>query len=248
MHGHGQTIQTKSTVCPRLLKQTQLDRISAHKNQSLKQRFKSEGFPRLISDLINPLLVPPLVIGVTIWLLGAATTTISWITGIALTFYTLIPLCTTFYWVQTNRIISLDLPERESRHGLFKLSIISAAAVFLYFFLAVSPMHQLVAIIALVFFINAIVGFGINTLWKMSIHSAALSSAGAMFLYFSQFNILLPFSGVHILSLFLLLLLLPLMIWARYRLNIHTLAELFGGAASGFFLTILQLSILTNLW
>lgn len=225
-----------------------MDRISAHKNHSFKQRLKSEGFPRLISDLINPLFIPPLVIGITTWLLGGHATTISWITGLALLFYTLIPLAATFYLIQTNKIISIDLPERKSRGKLFILSTATAALSFLCFFFTVSAMHQLIPIIALVFFINTVFGFGINAQWKMSIHSAALSSAGAMFLYLSQFNFLLPVSGVHILSLTILLLLLPMMIWARYCLNIHTLAELFGGAVSGFLLTILQLSILTNIW
>lgn len=248
MHGHGQTIRTKSSVCPRLLKQTQLDRISAHRKLSFRQRIKDDGLPRLISDLINPLFIPPLVIGITTWLLGGHATTISWITGLALLFYTLIPLAATFYFVQTNKIISIDLPERKSRDKLFILSTATAGISFLCFFFMVSAMHQLIPIIALVFVINTIFGFGINTMWKMSIHSAALSSAGTIFLYLSQFNFLLPASGVHILSLTILLVLLPLMIWARYCLNIHTLAELFGGAVSGFLLTILQLSILTNIW
>jgi membrane-associated phospholipid phosphatase len=44
------------------------------------------------------------------------------------------------------------------------------------------------------------------------------------------------------------LLLLPLMIWARYRLGVHTLAELLGGAIVGFLLTIVELSLFTNIW
>ncbi len=100
-------------------------------------------------------------------------------------------------------------------------------------------------IIALTFLINLLVGFLINLTWKISIHTAALTTAGAIFLFFSQ---VIALSVSNIFSLIILLLLLPLMIWARLQLRVHTVAELFGGALSGFSLTILELSMLTNIW
>lgn len=181
-------------------------------------------------------------------MLGGSGITISWIVGAALIFYTLIPLSITFYLVQTNKISSIDLPVRKSRSNLFKLSIVSSALVFLFFFMTVSPIYQLVSMISLVFLTNALVGFGINGFWKISIHSAALATAGSIFLYFSQLNLLSALSGVQILSLIVLLLILPMMMWARYRLDVHTLAELFGGAIFGFLLTLLQLSIFIKIW
>lgn len=210
-------------------------------------RSKKDLTARLISDLMNPLFVPPVVIGILSWLLGSGF--FSWFTGMAILFYTLVPLASAFYLLYTSRISSLDLPERQPRQKIYALSIASAAMASVCFFLMVSAEHQLIATISLVFPINASIGFAINKKWKISVHAAALSTAGAIFLSLSGgvSNIFAGSAG-QILYLSLLLLLLLIMAWARYRLNIHTLAELFGGAASGFLLTFLQLTILINIW
>lgn len=197
--------------------------------------------------MMNPLFVPPLVLGLIGWLLGNSAIATGWIVGLALLFYTLIPLAATYYLIKTRKITSWDLPVRQSRDGLFIYTIASATLAF-WGFLIVSSAHQLISLVSLVFLINALVGFGINRFWKMSIHAAGLASASAIFLFFSQHHLLSAVSGTHILSLFILLLLLPLMIWARYRLNVHTFAELIGGTLAGFLLTILELSILTAIW
>lgn len=81
----------------------------------------------------------------------------------------------------------------------------------------------------------------------MSIHTAALSTTGAIFFMLSYLNVLGPISG-NILPALILLLLLPLVIWARYRLNIHSLSELFGGALLGFMLTLVEFTLLIKVW
>lgn len=225
-----------------------MDYLSTHKNLSFLDRLEKEGLPRLVSDLLNPLFMPPILVGITVWLLGSSRLTIGWIVGLALFFYTIVPLAATFHLFKNGKIASLDLVKRESRDRLFLLSIGSAAAAFISFCLIISPMHQLVTIIVLIFLMNSIIGFGINRIWKISIHEAALSTAGAILFYFSQLQTLLPAFSTHILSLSILLLLLPLMIWARYQLKVHSLAELFGGALAGFLLTIIELSLLIKIW
>lgn len=227
-----------------------MDRISTDNsfNFSLIKRLQQDGPARLVSDLINPLILPPIVIGITSWLLGLVTGTVSWIMGISIFFYTLLPLAATYYLLSRNYISSLDLPERTSRNSLYLISIGCAAIVFLSFSLFDTGAPWLIAAISLVYLINPLVGLIVNFVWKMSIHSAALSSAGAIFLFLAQFKLLPTLTDAYILSLTILLLLLPIMIWARYRLSIHTLAELFGGALVGFLLTILELSLMTNIW
>jgi len=180
--------------------------------------------------------------------MGLMAGTFSWIMGISIFFYTLAPFAATFYLLSNNYISSLDLPERTSRNRLFVISIGCAAIVFLCFSLLNGNAPWIIAAISFVFLINPLVGFLVNFIWKMSIHTAALSSAGAIFLFLAKFNILPALSDAYILSLTILLLLLPLMIWARYRLSIHTMAELFGGALAGFILTMLELSLMTNIW
>lgn len=197
---------------------------------------------------MNPLFVPPVVIGILIWLLGGNGSLISGILSLAVLFYSLIPFTGAVYLLHSKRISSLDLPDRESRQLLYSLTVASAAAASVCFFLIMPPEYQLITIISLVFLGNILIGCTINGKWKISVHTAALSTAGAIFLYFVLSGSIFSGSSVQILSLTVLLLLLLVMMWARYRLNIHTLAELFGGAASGFLLTLLQLTILIHLW
>lgn len=249
MYGYGQTVQTESTVCPGLLiNHSLLDQVSAHNDFGLLRRFRGGGLERLISDLFNPLFVPPAVIGILAWMLGLSGLTIGWILATALLFYTVIPLGGTFYLLNTKKIVSIDLPEQKSRTGLYILGVGSAFAAFVVFRLMHSYTHALISVVALVYFLNAASGLFINLKWKMSIHSAGISSSAAIFLFYSEFQGQPLIPNGDILSLIILLLLLPLMFWSRYRLNIHSPGELLGGASTGFLLTLLELSILTNLW
>ncbi|WP_138430643.1 hypothetical protein [Fodinibius saliphilus] len=226
-----------------------MDRISEAENRfSIKQRFKSTGIAGLISDLFNPLFLPLLVLIVLAIQLQLPYLSVGWITGVSLIFYTVIPLCTSFYLLKTNTISSLDLPERESRSRLFLISLASSAIAFLLFFYSKQHTHTIIPLVALTFLINAAIAFVVNLYWKISIHSASLSSTAAIFFFISQYQILSSFYAALILSLFILLLLLPIMIWARYHLKIHTWTELLGGAVTGFLLTIIDLTILTTIW
>lgn len=209
-------------------------------------RFWKNGMARLISDLLNPLFLPPVVLGLISWLLHLSNPAIGWIIGTSFIFYTIIPLIATFYLLNTDHISSLDLPRRKSRNKLFLISICSSFAALICISLMSYFAGPIPTIIASVFLFNPIFGLLINLVWKVSIHTAALATAGAIFLYLSQTGIL-TISTSYIFPLTILLLLLPLMIWARLQLRVHTRAELLGGALSGFVLTILALSMLTNL-
>lgn len=224
-----------------------MDRLSADNNVSLSRSLQPRGTARLISDLMNPLIIPPAVLIITSWMLGLSGYTISLVFVIALLFYSLIPLSLGFYLFKKNRIASLDLPDRKARNPLFAYSIFSALAVCLCFAFTPELNHPLLLMITIVYLINLVIGFFINFRWKMSVHTAALASSGGMFFYFCYLSSF-PFLATEILSLIILLVLLPLMIWARYRLRIHSLPELFGGAVSGFLLTIVELLLLNNLW
>lgn len=215
---------------------------------NLIKRVQQSGSPRLISDLFNPLFVLPLVITIAASLLDLTAFTVIWVAAAAITCYTVIPLVASLYLLSINKIASLDLPERQSRNDLSLLSIICAGIAYGIFQYTADLTHPLLARISLVFFLNAAIAFLINLSWKISTHTATLSSGGAIFLYSPQLSLPPVVFGADIFSLIILLLLLPLMIWARYRLRIHTMPELFGGAVAGFLLTIIELNILTHIW
>ncbi|SMO71355.1 hypothetical protein SAMN06265218_110101 [Fodinibius sediminis] len=206
------------------------------------------GAARLISDLMNPLLFPPVMLAVTGWLLGLSTVAIGSLFGFALLFYSFIPLASTLYLYRSKRIRSLDLPDRKTRNPLYLCSILSALAAVALSLAAGVLIPTGVLVITMVYLLNLIAGYLINLRWKMSMHAAGLATSGAILFCFS----LLPFYPFSltagILSLIILLLLLPVTIWARYRLSVHSLPELFGGTAAGLLLTTIELVLLNNLW
>lgn len=214
----------------------------------LSKRLQHAGSPRIISDLLNPLFLPPLVLAAAARMLGLATLTISWILGITFIFYTLIPLGGVFYLLNSQQIASLDIPNRIARGNLFKLSTISGGLLFLVFYMTTVYTHPLITILSLIFFLNTIAAFIINHSWKISLHTATLASAGAILLYLLGYNSSSTLLSASIFSFIILLLLLSLMVWARYQLAVHTLPELIGGAFAGFVLTVAELNILVSLW
>lgn len=203
---------------------------------------------RVISDLANPLFLPPLILGVTGYLRHVTAEELSWMIALSLLFYTLIPLAITFYLLRNGNIQSLDLPRRQARNTLFIYAIISSSigslilAIYFYF------RHPLVTMVAVIFFLNPLMGYLINLRWKISMHTASIASGGAIF--FALFYVTSHFdtSVAGIFSLFLLLILLPLMVWARHRLNIHSTAELITGATAGIILTLLEFGIMIFFW
>lgn len=217
-------------------------------NLSIRSRFRSAGPARLVSDLLNPLLLPAVAIAGSAWLIGLDLTVISWIAGAAIFFYTLIPLTGLVYLLKTKAIHSLDLPERKSRTKVFILSIISGALGFLFFTATASYSHPYIAAISFTLLVNMIIALTINSIWKMSIHTATLSSAGAILLFFPATGDISAVLGQHIFGFSVLLLLLVLLMWSRLYLEAHTLGELLGGTAAGFLFTITELVLLVQLW
>jgi membrane-associated phospholipid phosphatase len=202
---------------------------------------------RIISNAANPLIIPPLIILATGLAVSMPLEELGWITLVSLIFYTLIPFSTAIYLLKSGKIESLDIPLRENRNTLFLYSIISTAfgsltLMFLYF-----GRSMFITEIAVVFLLNPVIGFFINRKFKISIHAGAVAMAGTLLLTLFQ-QLPGPVAWLGILSLTVLLVLLPAMIWSRYRLRVHSFPELIGGAAAGIFITLLEISIIQTIW
>jgi len=205
-------------------------------------------FARVISDLANPLFIPPAVFLSAGWLMNTTAAELSRATGLAVLFYTLIPLGVLFYLLKVEHIESRDIPRRERRNRLFRYSIASvlAGSVFLGgLFYSSNPFFIL---ITTVFTVNAVAGYFINFKWKISIHVASIGAAGTIFLVLFWNQMGADNTSAGIFSLLTLLLILPSMMWARYQLNVHTVPELMGGAGAGICLTLLELGIMIQFW
>jgi membrane-associated phospholipid phosphatase len=144
-------------------------------------------------------------------------------------------------------IHSLDLPLRKTRTLLYAFSIVSAAIASLIIYQLTSTLHLFIFVLSLVVLANLTISFLLNLRWKVSVHSASVAVAGTVYYLMFLWGITEYQTITLILSLIHLLLLLPVMMWARYHLSVHSLTELLGGAAAGILLTIIELIIFTNI-
>lgn len=211
-------------------------------------RFAEEGVARLISDLGNPLLMPPAILFVTALLLGQSLVHIMLVTTIAVIAYSMAPFLLTLYLFRRRIIHSLDLPIRKTRTLLYAFSIISASIASAIIYQLLPDLHHLIFIFSLVILANLSISFLLNLRWKVSVHSASVAVAGTIYGAMAFLGITEYQSITLILTLAHLLLLLPVMMWARYHLSVHSLTELFGGASAGILLTIIELIIFINIW
>lgn len=215
---------------------------------SVFKLFHKEGIARFISDLANPLFMPPIVFVCTCLLLNQSPkTTLQVFTTSAICF-TVLPLGLTLLLFKTGVISSIDLPSRDSRKTLYAFSISTAAIAAFIIYQYLPGAHPFLLILSIIFLINLVIAFFLNLRWKISVHTASVAVAGTIyaFLYFLEIT---NYTVITIiLSLFHLLVLLPIMSWGRHHLKAHTIGELIGGLSSGIILTTLEIIIIKYLW
>ncbi|MFH5833549.1 hypothetical protein [Halalkalibaculum sp. DA384] len=205
-------------------------------------------FARWISDLANPLFIPPFVFILVGVYNGISPVELGWLTGLSLLFYTVVPLLAALSMLKVGKIESLDLPRRESRNQLYLLGIASSSVgsltLGIYFYLH----RPFLTLISGVFLINPIIGYLLNRRWKVSIHAASIASGGIILLFFYFWKMGVSESMAVVFSLSMLLILLPVMMWSRFHLEIHTIPELIGGAAAGIIFTSIEILLIFYFW
>ncbi|HKK44554.1 MAG TPA: hypothetical protein VJ964_03475 [Balneolaceae bacterium] len=196
---------------------------------------KSTFAARIISDLANPLILPPLVL----WIIGNTVHLSNYMILLLLVstivFFSLLPGAVAIVVSLHHPNRSLDFPDRETRIPFYEISMLSIGTGSIFIFgLFDNPIIRLTT---LIFVVALMSGFIINLSWKISFHATALATSGCCLLFFGNMytagNLSLITGSV------LLSILLPLVIWARYRLKIHSIPELLGGSIMGFVLTAL---------
>lgn len=212
------------------------------------ERFADEGIARLISDLGNPLFMPPVVLTFCCLLLGQTLQTTAIVLTTALVCYTTLPFALTIFLLNKGFITSLDLPIRQTRTSLYAFSIGSAGIASFIFYQFIPAAHDFLLMLSFVFLINLGIAFLLNLRWKISVHSASVAIAGTIYGFMYFLGITEFATTTIILSLLHLLILLPIMVWGRYHLKAHSVGELLGGSSSGIILTILEIMSIQYLW
>ena len=199
---------------------------------------------RTISDVANPLVVPSLLMVILSLLVPLPFSESVLGTSVALSFYTLFPLMAALWMLKKGMIESLDIPVHKERTLLFSIGILSTTlGSLLLLMLFLDPAHIFFQA-AVVFLINPPVALLLNRSFKISIHVGTVATAGTFLLGMCLFGLGSPNFWTLIFSLIFLLILLPAVAWARYRLRVHSIPELAGGAAAGIALTLLETGLM----
>jgi len=206
------------------------------------QSQKHTTLARLVSNLANPLVIPPIVLWILAWTGHLDFHETLSLIGISLVFFTAFPLISAIIYSADQRLWSLDFPDQSSRTPLYSTSTASTLiGSVLVVTLFDEPYLQASVTI---FWINIFVAFLLNFKWKISVHSSAITTGGFCLLLFSFFGT----AGLPSLltGLFLFVILLPLVGWARHQLEIHSISEIIGGISLGLILSSLTALVLST--
>jgi membrane-associated phospholipid phosphatase len=138
------------------------------------------------------------------------------------------PILYLFWLLSHGWVSDLDVQLREERTRPLIFSIACAGVAWLVLALGGAPLEMVVVAGGL--WLQMAVIFGITLWWKISVHSAA--AAGVATLIWSLIGATLPLlAGVVIIA------------WSRVRLRRHTVAQTIAGAALGFAIFMVAVSV-----
>jgi len=148
---------------------------------------------------------------------------------ISLVFSSLLPLAIILFWAKklnTDR----DISNRSDRYIPLIVGIVSYFIGFLICLFL--NLDNFLTLLLLCYSVNTGVVLLFTTQWKISVHTTGLSGpVAALILLLGPIGSLL---GI----------LYPMVIWSRVLLKKHTLSQAICGGVQGFFLTVLEMSIL----
>lgn len=185
---------------------------------------------RILSDIANPLIIPLVIFISVAFMFPYAPMERVWLIMSSALWFTILPLVAVFQLVQKTASTDRDFSLRTSRIDLYGYSF--AGYLSGTIFLLMQFDELVVVISAFVLLFNIIFGFLLNFKWKVSVHSGCIALGGTLLLLFFSFS-LVDTLWAALLGIFLVVVLLPTVIWARYTLGIHSMGELIAGTATG---------------
>ena len=203
-----------------------------------------------LSYFLNPLVLPPVGFGLILWHFGAPGREIAWIVLVSLVFFCLIPLAFVIRMIRRGEAESLEVRRRENRLKPFLVGITSYAVGMVVMALTGTTAVSFLVALALLYPINTALIVLINTRWKISVHMTSLAGFVSILLFVSLTVWRdLPADTEAVLTALTvapLLILLPLLMWARVRVEAHTPGQVVAGALFGLVLPVVELGIIVR--
>jgi hypothetical protein len=212
---------------------------------------RAERLANALSYILNPLAFPPVAFTLVSWHFGAPLAEVLWVGAVSAVFFAVVPLLALLWMVREGRAASLEVRDRQRRRTPMLLTVAATVAGVVLLGATTTTARTVLVAFAAVYPVNTLLLIGITHWWKISIHMAGLASfvSGLLFVALVAWRAL-PADWEAALTLATttpLLLLLPLLMWARVRARAHTVAQVIAGAAFGLFVPLAQLYALTFL-
>lgn len=194
-----------------------------------KKWFRFDLNGKKIARLISNILIPPFFFLLCIIYLSF----IREISGFQMIFIIvfsilvglIIPVSFVLHSVRQKKISNIDAEFKEERTKPYLLGIIlfTASFLILYFY----EIEKSIAGFYFAYVLNLVILFAVNRFWKISAHAqgAAISLGLMAFDKSNLFFLLLPF--------------VLAVMWSRYELRVHTIAQIITGCVVGFTSTYL---------
>jgi len=201
----------------------------------------------VVSYLLNPLVLPPVVYGLALRHVGASGDDVAVGVGIATVFLSVVPLVHVGWMRWRGAIDSLEIRDRRRRTKPFLSGLgASLAAFFLVLGATELTGRALLAALLGCHVLNTLLLFGITIRWKISVHCASMAGAVST----------LAFVGAHVpgellntsVGVGLVMggggILIAVLLWARVWSRAHTLGQAAAGTALGLAAPYLELFVI----
>ncbi len=203
----------------------------------------------IVSYVVNPLVLPPLVYGLVMAHVGAPAGDVATGAGIGAVFLGLVPLAHVAWMRARGKIGSLEIRNRSKRTEPFLVVLCAALAALLLVSTIDVRGRWLLAALLGCHLLNTVLLMIITQWWKISVHCASVAGAVGTLAFV---HVHVPGSMVNV-SLFggTVLgtggVLVPLLLWARVRSRAHTLGQATAGTMLGLLAPYAELYLLTAL-
>lgn len=202
----------------------------------------------VLSYVINPLVLPPLAFAFILWHFGAPHAEIVLVALIALVFFCLLPLGYLIWLVRRGGAETIEVRHRDKRIRPFLVGTGFYVVGMIALYLVGDTAIELLLSLAFLYPFNTLLLLLITLRWKISVHMVGLSSFISILLFAALLvsDGLPPVEGslLRAATVLPLLALVPVLMWARVRVEAHTLGQVVAGTVFGLVVPYVELTLI----
>lgn len=201
---------------------------------------------RIISMVINPLILPPVLLGLAAAHAGAPAPEIRLVVLVALLLFFVLPVAYLVAMVRMGKSRTIEVREREQRQAPLLVSLALMVFAATAFFYTAPVSRNFVVALTCCLALNTFLIMKITERFKISLHVAGVAGFATMLAalgaFVSGMGIPLPASG-----LVAAYVAIPVVMWSRVASDAHTRPEVMWGALFGLVIPPIEVWLLGQL-